>query len=177
MAYPSPKMTIANWWINTTNTSPGSNAVFEPAAYLHSLFPNLNARGVQGYYYILPNAISGIFVTHGGDAGASKAKSTWSPILGAMSTFKNMNEPITEYSDYSNFKTFYDAAFGTLEGMKEMPVMGGHSKMSRRGLLREAEGRAFNFFKRHGPAGDDKGPAKMDTGAVRIRLGSFSIVY
>lgn len=167
MAYLSPKMTIANWWINTTNTSPGSDAIYEPAAYLHSLFPNLNARGVQGYYYIFPNAISGIFVTHGEDAGASKAKSIWSPVLGAMYTMKDMGDPITEYSDYSNFKGFYDAAFGTLEGMKAMPAMSGHSKMSRRGgLIGEAEGRALDLFNRHGPAGDDESVAKIDTGAV-----------
>jgi hypothetical protein len=178
-AYPSPKMTIASWWINTT-TSATNTSIYEPAAYLHSLFPNLNAKGVQGYYFVYPKGMQGIFLTAGNDAGAVNAKRTWAPILGALSTFSGMAEPIQEYADVSSYKAFYDRAFGPLESMKDMPGMSGtqmniedgSTGLLKRGFLREANNQFYKMYRRHGPDGDDEpmaaaGPA-VDKGPVSI---------
>jgi FAD/FMN-containing dehydrogenase len=41
-AFPTPKITVINWWINSTSeTNPG---LFDAAAYLHSQFPSINAK-------------------------------------------------------------------------------------------------------------------------------------
>jgi hypothetical protein len=166
-------MTIASWWINTTDSSVNTT-IYEPAAYLHSLFPNLNARGIQGYYYVYQDALQGIFVTEGKDAGATVARRTWAPLLAALSTFPGMGPPIAEYADVANYKAFYDRAFGPMESMKDMPGMNGMwaadnstTGLLRRGFLKRANDRWYKVHRRHGPeeaapvVGVDKGPVSI----------------
>jgi hypothetical protein len=173
-------MTIASWWINTTDSSVPNNTIYEPAAYLHSLFPNLNARGIQGYYYVYPNALQGIFVTEGKDAGASVAKRTWAPLLAALSTYPGMDMPIAEYADVPDYKGFFDRAFGPIESMKDMPGMSGMAEndmsvaeesstgLLRRGFLKEANDRWYKVYRRHGPA-EEEPAAGVDRGPVSFK--------
>lgn len=46
-AFPSPKITMTRFWMNATEA--GSGKIFDAAAYLHSQYPEVNAKGMQGY--------------------------------------------------------------------------------------------------------------------------------
>lgn len=51
-AYPTPKITVTNWWINSTDTGIiAGDGFWNAMQYLHQQFPQLSAKGAQGYYY------------------------------------------------------------------------------------------------------------------------------
>ncbi|KAI5855468.1 hypothetical protein BZA05DRAFT_370419 [Tricharina praecox] len=110
-AYPTPRMTVTNWWINATSSSTTTNSTtnstseyWDAVAYLHSQFPALNKRGVQGYFYIYPAAVQGVFMTAGSDAGISAAKERWEPVLKRMGRFPGMKPATAKYYDYASYK-------------------------------------------------------------------------
>jgi hypothetical protein len=137
-AYPSPRIAVASWWINSTesgfhryirraNTTyrpgPGNatgirkknpEAIFEPAAFLLSKLPHLNEEGVQGYFTLHPTAIQGIFLVAGDDVSPSNLKSLLNPTLDALESYPHMGQVIVEHTVYPTYKAFFDSAFGPL---------------------------------------------------------------
>jgi hypothetical protein len=115
--FPSPRVTVSSWWINTTSTA-DMDAIYEPAAYLHSQLPSLSAKGVQGYYFVYPHALQGIFLTAGQSSTKITSKDIWSPVLQNMGTFDRMRPAIQEYAEYPSFKIFFDAVAGPRETLE-----------------------------------------------------------
>jgi len=110
-AYPSPRVTVVSWWLNTTESA-NDTAVYKAAAYLHAQFPALNSQGVQGFYYIYPTAIKGVFMLPG--KSSFTARLLWTPLLSILKSMPGVGSVIQEYSTYPNFKEFFDATFGML---------------------------------------------------------------
>jgi hypothetical protein len=119
-AYPTPRITVFNWWINATNAANPGQGYWDAAAYLHRQFPAINRQGVQGYYYIYPSAMKGIFITAAEQAGHEAAHAIWNPILEAMARYPGMQPAVNEYTDYPNYNEFFAAVIEG-EGM-----CGGH---------------------------------------------------
>ena len=169
-AHPTPLITGTLWWVNTTNSG-DTKSVFAPTAYLMGQLPDLNKKGVQGYFYIYPNAIQGIFFLAGEDSGEDKAKQTWAPLLEKLSRYPGMASPIQEHVELPNYKIFFDAAFGPLEthGSMGQPapapavVPASAKPLFTRGFMRRAQEHQYesDLVKRHGPGGDDDDDAPM----------------
>lgn len=115
-AYASPKFTVTKFNINKTDDS-----WFDGLAYLHSALPDLNDKGVQGYYLIFPNKFAGIFHTVGSLATVDASKKLWEPVLSKLATFPGIQKESTvaTYSDYPSYKTYYDATWGPAEDEKK----------------------------------------------------------
>lgn len=145
-AFPSPRMGVIHWWINATNSEEPGQGFWDSAAYLHSQFPDINGKGVQGYYYVYPDAIKGIFLTADEDSGKEKSDAIWNPILSELSSFPGMANATSEYEEFATFKEFFDSTFGAAECGEE----GGHEHMRR-------------LQKRHGDGAEPMGIAPMDS--------------
>ena len=111
-AFPTPKITVINWWINSTTAD--NTTFYEAAAYLLSQFPSINAKGVQGYFYIYPAAMKGIFLTADEQSGQAAAEAIWTPILEKLGNYAGMAPAQTMFYEYSTYKEFFDARFGPL---------------------------------------------------------------
>ncbi|TID27798.1 Low-affinity potassium transport protein [Venturia nashicola] len=152
-AFPSPKLTIASWFLNTTDFS-DQKSIYAPAAYFHALIPDLvEKNGQSGYYYLFPNAIKSVFLMADKDAGVDKAKAVWEPVLEKMTTFPGINKKtlVVTYNDIPNYKAFFDAAFGSIEEMANMTGMSGmKQKRADTPLFRRFFDEA-GITKRHGP--------------------------
>jgi hypothetical protein len=111
-AYPTPRISMARWWLkaNADNTT----AIFDPAAYIMSKMPGLNAKGVQGFFFVYPTSMWGYFLTAGEDAGISKAKKLWEPVIENAVKFPGMERPIYQYTNFDNFKQYFDWRFRPL---------------------------------------------------------------
>ena len=108
-AYPTPKITTVTWWINTTDSQNPGDAIYEPAAYLHNQFPTINDKGVQGYYYVYPNAMKGIFMTADEQSGQEASRAIWDPILEKLGSYEGMAPADSEYIDFADYNEFYTA--------------------------------------------------------------------
>ncbi|QDS72645.1 hypothetical protein FKW77_002478 [Venturia effusa] len=151
-AFPSPKLTITSWYLNTTDFN-DQKSIYAPAAYFHSLIPDLvEKNGQSGYYYLFPNAIKGVFLVADKDAGTDKAKAVWEPVFQKMTAFPGINNKtlVVSYNDIPNYKAFFDAAFGSIEEMADMPGMNGMKKREAAPLFRRFFDEA-GLTKRHGP--------------------------
>lgn len=155
-AFPSPKLTIASWFLNTTDFN-DQKSIYAPAAYFNSLIPDLvEKNGQSGYYYIFPNAIKSVFLMADKDAGVDKAKAVWQPVFEKMTAFPGINKKtlVVTYNDIPNYKAFFDAAFGSIEDMASMPGMSSMKKREETPLFRRFFDEA-GLTKRHGP--EEKG--------------------
>jgi hypothetical protein len=89
--YPTPKILSYNFWMNTTNYD-DKKSIFAPAAYMCSQLPRLNEEGgMQGYFYIHPNAISGMFLAPNEHANATRITELWEPVLAKMVSFPGID--------------------------------------------------------------------------------------
>jgi len=112
-AWSTPKITQSRWWIKTTSPN-DTISIFEPAAYILSKLPALNARGVQGYFFIYPTSMWGEFLTADENFGVANAKRLWDPVLAGISAFPGVQKPIHQYSNYDNYKQWFDDIFTAL---------------------------------------------------------------
>jgi hypothetical protein len=112
-AFPTPKITMTKWWIKTSSAN-DTEGIFKPATYLHNQFPSLNARGVQGYYFVYPTSIWAEMWTADQESGIDRAKELWNPVFAGMEKFPGMNKTIYQYTDYSDYKEWFDRIFGPL---------------------------------------------------------------
>jgi hypothetical protein len=117
-AYPSPRIAVSSWWLNSTISS--NREIYGAAAYLHTQFSDLSAIGVQGYYFIYPNAIHGVFVAQ--DKTADELKQLLGTVFTRLQSFPGMSQIISEHDSYSNYKEFYDHTFGMLNEAKYDPL-------------------------------------------------------
>jgi hypothetical protein len=111
-AYPTPKISMIRWWLKASPND--TKAIFDPAAYIMSKLPGLNAKGVQGFFYVYPTSMWGYFLTAEADAGLSKAKELWEPVIEEAVKFPGMEKPIYQYSNFDNFKQYFDWRFRPL---------------------------------------------------------------
>lgn len=162
-AYPSPKFTVTKFNINATS----DDGLFEPMAYIHSVFPDLIDRGVQGYYLVFPKQFTAIFHTVGTLATADASKKLWEPVLAKVATFPNIQKEsaVATYLDYPDYKTYYDATWGAAEGEHKKRSMN-DNEMIHDWWTGEyvRRGERHSLRKRHGP-GDEKSLPK-GTGKV-----------
>ncbi|KAL1955726.1 hypothetical protein VTO42DRAFT_8124 [Malbranchea cinnamomea] len=107
-AHPTPKITTIAWWINATDSENPGDGVYEAAAYLHSQFPAINEKGVQGYYYVFPNAMRGLFSTADEQSGEEAAKAIWDPILENLASFEGMEPATTKFYEFASYKEYFD---------------------------------------------------------------------
>ena len=110
-AYPTPKLTMARWWLKTSSPN-DTKGIFQPAAYIISQLPELNDLGVQGYFYIYPTSIAAMFLTTTNrEAGIGRAKQQWEPILSAAEKYPGVSKAIYQYANFDNFKQWFDYRF------------------------------------------------------------------
>jgi hypothetical protein len=89
--HPTPKILVYNFWLNTTDYE-DEKSIFAPAAYLMSQFPKLNKfGGLQGYYYVRPNAISAMFLAPNEFANATNLNLLMDPVLDKMKSMPGMS--------------------------------------------------------------------------------------
>lgn len=89
--YPTPKILSYAFWMNTTDFE-DKKSIYAPAAYMCSQLPRLNEEGgMQGYFYIHPNAISGSFLAPNEHANATRITELWEPILSKMSSYPGID--------------------------------------------------------------------------------------
>jgi hypothetical protein len=125
-AYPSPKMTLTKFAINATNTE----GILEPAAYLHSQFPELSEQGVQGYYVLFAKQLIGTYHTYGDNANVNYSSKVWSPIFQKMKSMPNL-EPgsiTAKYTDFKDYNTYFESTWGEKKGGKMMKRWETHSE-------------------------------------------------
>lgn len=89
--YLTPKILVYNFWLNTTDYE-DEKSIFAPAAYFMSQFPKLNKLGgLQGYYYVRPNAISAMFLAPNEFANATNLNILMDPVLDKMKQMPGIN--------------------------------------------------------------------------------------
>jgi hypothetical protein len=82
--------------------------------------PKLSAeKGVQGYFFVYPNATYFHSIQVNQYSGIDFAKKTWEPLLEKMATYPGVQKPIQTYRDIPNFKSWFDMTFGPLEEIKD----------------------------------------------------------
>jgi len=148
-AYPSPRMSVIQWWVNSTAPA----GIYAPAAYIHSQFPELQAKGVQGYYNIYPTgAMKGVFHMGGAASQQAALKAAWTPVIERLETMQGVTpgSVSSKYVDYADFKTYYDVTWGAAEGMEGMA----DEDMKRFAIRDFKTDRWTQLQKRHGPEGD-----------------------
>lgn len=89
--YATPKILTYNFWMNTTDFD-DKKSIYAPAAYMCSQLPRLNEEGgMQGYFYIYPNAIQGTFLAPNEYANATRITEFWDPVLSKMSAYPGID--------------------------------------------------------------------------------------
>ncbi|KAF2231815.1 hypothetical protein EV356DRAFT_578880 [Viridothelium virens] len=141
-AYPSPNITTTFWFINATDPS-STDGLYDAAAYLHSQFPELVNKGVLGYYYIYPEAMQGIFLTHGDRSGAAYANATWDPILNKMQSYPGLTKIISTSMDAPSYKDWFGATFGPAESMGDMGMGPDENSEPVKRAIRQVMGQHF----------------------------------
>ncbi|KAF1815079.1 hypothetical protein P152DRAFT_480166 [Eremomyces bilateralis CBS 781.70] len=116
-AFPSPKVSLIAFFLNTTDYN-DHKSIYPTLAYMHQEFKQLNEKGNSGYYFMFNNAVKGTFIN--GDDGVTPASlnETWQPVLQRMANMPGMNPKtlVVSTKEFSNFKQFYDGAFGSAAG-------------------------------------------------------------
>jgi hypothetical protein len=110
-AFPSPKIHVAKWWISASNPN-DTDAIYEPAAYIHGQFASLNQKGVQGYYYVYPTSMWGKFQLTDDEGSLDRMKKLWSPILAGITEFPGMKKELHQYQTFPSYKAWFDNSFG-----------------------------------------------------------------
>jgi hypothetical protein len=106
---------MTRWYLKTTDTN-DTKSIYEPAAYALSQMPLLNQQyGVQGYFFIYPNEIWGTMLLADEQSGIPAATKAWQPVLDKMATFKGVQKPIYIHTNFPNFKSWFEALFGSLD--------------------------------------------------------------
>ncbi|KAK2804805.1 hypothetical protein FQN51_001447 [Onygenales sp. PD_10] len=135
-AHPSPSMNVIQWWINATNGEDPGQGFWDAAAYLHSELPTINEKGVQGYYYVYPNAMKATFLTTTDEQPDQEAVSAiWTPILDKMAGFEGMEPATTKFYDFASYAEFYSAILGETECGGD-----GHDHEHKRSLMKRHDG-------------------------------------
>lgn len=88
--FPQPKILNYHFWLNTTSFD-DEKSIFPVAAYFSSQLPRLNRLGLQGYYYIRPNAIAADFYIPNEFANATHINAFMDPVLNHMKNMTGMN--------------------------------------------------------------------------------------
>ena len=115
-------------WLKTKDPA-DLKSIFAPTAYVLSQLPIISKRdGVQGYWYTYPNETWFLTFHTDRNAGIESAKKTWNPILEKIAIFPGVQKPITQYTNFPNFKSMFDALLGPLEApisaeKRSLPVM------------------------------------------------------
>ncbi|KAF1991598.1 hypothetical protein K402DRAFT_128773 [Aulographum hederae CBS 113979] len=162
-AFPSPKMTLTAFFMNTTKYE-DTDSVYAPAAKFHNALPAAVEKGFSGYYYLYRNAIKGAFVSINENANGAYANATWQPILNNMLTYPGMSKDLLVYQtqDFPNFKAWFDEVFGAMGEMHKRDVNSPRS-IARSIFADET------LKRRHGPEGDaPAGDAAAETEAGGI---------
>jgi hypothetical protein len=145
--YPTPKLLSYNFWLNTTDYD-DHKSIFAPAAYMCSQLPRINqVGGMQGYFYIHPNAISGMFLAPNEYANATAITALWDPVLEKMSSMPGISKNTMVKVPPVNFNA---AGTGSIQGsgggIAANPG-GGMAGMS--GMKGDHSG--MRIMRRHGP--------------------------
>jgi hypothetical protein len=102
-------------WLKTIDPN-DTKSIYEPAAYALSQLPLLSQQyGIQGYFYLYPSEIWLTMLTADEQSGIPAANKTWQPVLDKLATFKGVKKPIFLHTNFPNFKSWFDALFGSLE--------------------------------------------------------------
>jgi hypothetical protein len=150
--YPTPKILSYNFWMNTTDYE-DKKSIYAPAAYMCSQLPRLNEEGgMQGYFYIHPNAISGTFLAPNEHANATRMSELWDPILTKMASFPGIDAktmikaPPVAFSS-SGLGSMQSSSGGAAAKPGAPMDMGGMKGMG-----------GMNMRKRHGPGEKEATP-------------------
>lgn len=95
--------------------------------------------------------MKGVFLTADADAGIDNAKSLWEPVLTKLASYSGMKAAETGYADYANFKAYFDARFGSIDGSVGSFGVADHDHMKR------------DLFKRHGDMTEAMGIVPFDS--------------
>jgi hypothetical protein len=183
-AYQSPKVSTSSFFINATDHN-DQKSMYKAAAYIHSQFPEWADKGLSSYYYLYPDGMYLFSMNSGEKEGVAKwHNDNWKPVMEKMGDMPGMNKSTITYSSntFPNFKAFFDAVWGPIDG--PMPGMA-MSKPSARSVRNADEyARVRSFFKRHGPgeanmATQSKGIAPLDSwllGAEHLKSDKFAQV-
>jgi FAD/FMN-containing dehydrogenase len=117
-AHPTIPVTFTYWEINSTK--PNSEGIWDAYGELHKHFEDFAANhGLSGYYYHYGSRMTGAFLHKGEHAGKAKAEAVWLPVLKKLSSFPDVVQTNLTITEYSWFKQYFDARFGSIDGGNE----------------------------------------------------------
>jgi hypothetical protein len=160
-AFPSPKLVISLFYVNTTDIK-DLKSIYAPLAYLHTTLPRIVDSGVSGFYFAFPNAIK-IFLLTITNSTLLPA-SIINPIANKMASFPGIRQFTSSqvlHWPFSSYQAFFDASFG--HGDAKTTQMG--SDAMSRGQLQELR-KHMTLARRHGPGSGELESA--DTQALGV---------
>jgi hypothetical protein len=89
-AFNIPLIYPYKFWLNTTDYD-DHKSIFKAAAYFCSMAPQLYENGVQGYFFVYPNAVQGTLLATSARTGLMKMVSTVEPILDKMKSMPGID--------------------------------------------------------------------------------------
>jgi hypothetical protein len=160
-AHPDIPITLTQWRLNSTVKN--GDGMWDAYAYLHTKMVDLiEKHSTSMYYYIYPGWIQGVALHQANYSGKANAEKVWTPILAKMSSFSNMTTTKVEYNEYPNFKGYFDARFGAIDGAtpkKETPMPWDQTHRAAKMLM-----------PRHGPGEEMKSPEPAAIANLDSRL-------
>jgi hypothetical protein len=78
------------FWLNTTDYD-DHKSIFKAAAYFCSLAPQLYEDGIQGYFFVYPNAVQGILIGTSAKTDLAKMVATMEPIVNKMKSMPGID--------------------------------------------------------------------------------------
>jgi len=160
-AFPSPKLVISQFYVNTTDIK-DLKSIYAPLAYLHTTLPSIVDSGVSGFYFAFPNAIKVYLLTISNST--LLPASFIDPIAKKMASFPGIRQFTSSqvlHWQFPNYKAFFDASFGRGDEkttQKEPGVMTREQVQELRNHIKLA--------RRHGPASGELESA--DTQALGV---------
>lgn len=144
-AFPSPKMVISLFYVNTTDIN-DRKSIFAPLAHLHTTLPSIVDSGVSGFYFAFPNAIKVFLLTI--TNSTRLPTSVINPIAKKMASFPGIRRETSSqilHWRFASYQAFFDASFGHGD-QKEAQKKSGIMARELQELRKHA-----TLLRRHGP--------------------------
>ncbi|KAK1509331.1 isoamyl alcohol oxidase [Colletotrichum costaricense] len=130
--YPTIPILGFHWYINSTlvindtDAESGKTPTSEALAYLFSVLPELQEKGISAYLFVLNDNIRCHAIHPGPLANAQDANEVWGPILEKMQTYEGMTPFQSKHFHFDSYKEFFQETYGQLEAFNSTDLPRNH---------------------------------------------------
>ncbi|KAF1986982.1 hypothetical protein K402DRAFT_403914 [Aulographum hederae CBS 113979] len=117
-AHPDMKVSHIDYWVNSTE--PDSDALWNAYAFLNKQFPEVNKKGMTGYYYQYESGINVKMMTNSENANEAAMNEIMKPIFDGLKTMPGLKPVAPIMRHFETFKSYFDDRFGSIEAMECM---------------------------------------------------------